>query len=128
MSDLGPCWITRTRRWVVGTSRCQPAGRTRTAGHRLAGFLFASRHHPPRFPPLLPFTDAELRSISVPVVVVVGEKSEMLDAKLIVDRTRALIPTSETFMVAGAGHALTVSHFDDCLAPLLHHCDGATAG
>ena len=89
--------------------------------------LHGQLHHPPRFPPLLPFTDAELRSISVPVVVVVGEKSEMLDARLIVDRARALIPTTEIFTVAGAGHALTVSHFDDCLAPLLHHCDSTPA-
>jgi pimeloyl-ACP methyl ester carboxylesterase len=81
--------------------------------------LHGQLHHPPRFPPLLPFSDDELRSINAPVVVVVGEKSEMLDAALIVERARSLIPAAQTIVVRDAGHALTVSHMDDCLAPLV---------
>ena len=80
--------------------------------------LHGQLHHPPRFPPLEPFTDDELRSITVPVTVVVGEKSEMLDPRITVERARAFIPTVQTHVIANAGHALTVSHFDECMALL----------
>jgi len=55
----------------------------------------------------------------LPVAIVVGEKSEMLDPRVTVERARTLMPTVETCVIANAGHALTVSHFDECVVPLL---------
>jgi len=102
------------RRWVARRFRIPMLEDKRIMRMGLHGQL----HHPPRFPPLEPFSDDQLRSISVPAVVLVGEHSEMLDANLIVHRARTCIPTVEAGVVRDAGHALTVSHIDECLAPL----------
>ena len=50
--------------------------------------LYGQINHPPRIPRLLPFTDDELRSITVPIAVLVGEKTEPFDADELVDRAR----------------------------------------
>src|SRR3954471_3217715 len=116
---LGSLCPARVRHWIAVRFRMPLLEDKRIM--RMA--LYGNLHHPARFPPLLPFTDEELRSIPVPVVVVVGEKSEMLDPRVIVDRARTLIPTVETDVVSSAGHALTVSHLDECVAPLLRATD-----
>ena len=116
---FGSLLPARIRRWIGVRLRMPLLEDKRIMRMALHGQL----HHPPRFPPLLPFTDDELRSIKVPVAIVVGEKSEMLDPRVTIERARTLIPTVETFVIPNAGHALTVSHFDECVAPLLRATD-----
>jgi pimeloyl-ACP methyl ester carboxylesterase len=119
---FGSLFPAPIRRWIARRFRMPLLEDRRIMRMGLHGHL----HHPVRFPPLLPFSDDELRSITAPVVVVVGEKSEMLDARVTVERAGSLIPNVETHVVADAGHALTVSHFDDCLVPLLQAAPGFT--
>ena len=111
---FGSLMPTRIRRWIGVRFRMPLLEDKRIMRMLLHGQL----HHPPRFPPFTPFTDDELRSIGLPVVVVAGDKSEMLDHRITIERARTLIPTVETHVVADAGHALTVSHFDECVALL----------
>jgi len=113
---FGSLMPLRIRRWIGVRLRMPLLEDRRIMRMALHGNL----HHPPRFPPFVPFTDDELRSIPVPVVLIVGEKTEMLDSRRSVERARSLIPAIETHVVADAGHALTVSHVDDCLEPLTH--------
>ena len=76
-------------------------------------------YHRPGFPPLQPpFADDELASISVPTSLVVGELTEMFDVQAMAQRMRALVPTVTTTVIAGGGHALTVSHVDECVGAL----------
>lgn len=120
---IGSMFPAPVRRWIGRRFRMPLLEDKRIMRMALHGQL----HHPPRLPPLHPFSDDELRSISVPVIVIVGEKSEMLDAALIVERARTCIPRTETVTIRGAGHALTVSHFEECIAPLVRHVEAATS-
>jgi pimeloyl-ACP methyl ester carboxylesterase len=74
-------------------------------------------HHHPGFPAKAPdLTDDELSSITMPTTLVVGEKTEMFDSAAMVERTRRLLPAVRAITIPGAGHALTVSHVDACVA------------
>ena len=75
----------------------------------------AQMDHPPKLPPLPVFTDEQLQSIDVPVRAVVGEKSGAFDIDKLVERTR-LIPAGHPQVVSDAGHAVTTTHFKECLA------------
>ena len=94
--------------------------------------LGTREHHVPRpqagvsYQPgdtLVLYTDDELRSISVPVTLVVGERTEMFDTERMVERARSLFPHVTTEVVPGAGHALTVSHADLCASRVSHVTD-----
>src|SRR4051794_31965490 len=85
--------------------------------------LYGNLHHVPGFPPLQPFTDEQLRSISVPVSVLVGEKTEVFDADAVVARARALMPHATVELVPGAGHAISASHVEICASRVSHVTD-----
>jgi pimeloyl-ACP methyl ester carboxylesterase len=85
--------------------------------------LYGNLHHVPGFPPLRSFSDEELRSITVPVTILVGEKTEVMDADVVVQRARALLPHADVEVVAGAGHALTASHEELCASRVSHVTD-----
>jgi pimeloyl-ACP methyl ester carboxylesterase len=71
--------------------------------------------HRPGFPAVPPvFSDDDLAAISVPIAVVVGACTEMLDVGLLVERIRGCRPEVTTTVVADAGHALPVSHAEAC--------------
>jgi pimeloyl-ACP methyl ester carboxylesterase len=55
-------------------------------------------------PPAL--TDDELRGVTVPVLALVGERSQMYDANQVATRIRALMPAAHAEVVAGASHDL----------------------
>jgi pimeloyl-ACP methyl ester carboxylesterase len=74
--------------------------------------LYGQINHPPRIPRLLPFTDDELRSITVPIAVLVGDKTEPFDANELIRRAKTLIPHANVKRVPNAGHAFPVDHVD----------------
>jgi pimeloyl-ACP methyl ester carboxylesterase len=76
----------------------------------------ASRGHPPKGPPLPPFDDDDLASIAGPVRVLAGGNSAAFDAQALCDRITTAVTHGEAHLVADAGHAIALSHFDDCLA------------
>jgi pimeloyl-ACP methyl ester carboxylesterase len=85
--------------------------------------LYGNLRHVPGFPPLRPFTDEQLRSITVPTAVLVGEQTEVFDAERLVRRARELLPHATVELVPGAGHALTASHVDVCASRVSHVTD-----
>ncbi|MET8261929.1 alpha/beta fold hydrolase [Micromonospora sp. NPDC005553] len=66
------------------------------------------RRHP--VPPAL--TDDELRDLAVPVLALLGERSQLYDAPSVADRISGLIPGARSEVVPGAGHDLPLSHPD----------------
>jgi pimeloyl-ACP methyl ester carboxylesterase len=103
------------RRWVACRHHHPLAIDKRWTRLMLLGVVY----HKPGFPPLQPpFADDELRSINVPTLLVVGELTEMFDVDALVQRMQALVPNVTTTVVAGGGHALTVSHVQECVRAL----------
>jgi pimeloyl-ACP methyl ester carboxylesterase len=80
--------------------------------------FYAARHHRKRLLRPEPLTDEQLRSITVPVTVVVGAKSEVFPPREVVARA-ALLPKVEVEIVDGAGHAAADSHVDQIASRLL---------
>jgi pimeloyl-ACP methyl ester carboxylesterase len=63
-------------------------------------------------------TDAELASIGIPTLLLIGERSPLTDARQAVDRVRRLLPDVEAEIVPDAGHMLTVERpqaFNECV-------------
>lgn len=97
-------WLARRLRQPVAADR---------ADSRL--LLDAQRSHPPTLPPLQPLSDEALRSISAPVTVVVGQKSQAFDTSALVERVKGLIPNVSIEVIADAGHALAATHTRECI-------------
>jgi pimeloyl-ACP methyl ester carboxylesterase len=68
------------------------------------------RKHPFRLPPPEPLTDDQLRAITTPSLILLGERSAVHRATLVAQRVHALMPSAQLDFVADAGHALPVSH------------------
>jgi pimeloyl-ACP methyl ester carboxylesterase len=85
--------------------------------------LYGQLHHRARFPRPVTYTDDELRSISMPVTLLVGEKTEVFDADELISRARRLLPHASVEVVPGAGHALTESAFELCASRVSHVTD-----
>ena len=74
---------------------------------QLAPIMIAARHwRSGRTTAARPFTDDELRSIRVPVQLVVAGRSSLLHPRQAVARAEALIPSVRAEIVPGAGHGL----------------------
>jgi pimeloyl-ACP methyl ester carboxylesterase len=82
----------------------------------MALLLQAQRGHPIRLPPVSVFTDEQLQSIAAPVHVLAGEDSKAFDAEPLVARINEITPRGEARLLPEAGHGLSDSHFDDCVA------------
>ncbi len=83
--------------------------------------LYGQINHPLRIPRLPPFTDDELRSITVPIAVLVGDKTEPFDANELINRAKTLIPHANVKLVPNAGHAFPLDHIDlvlSCITPV----------
>ncbi len=78
-------------------------------------YLLGQRSHPPKLPPLPVFADEELASITGPLTVLVGAETSVFDVDQLVDRATT-VAGAEARQLPGAGHALTMTHFDECLA------------
>ncbi len=79
--------------------------------------LHAQRNHPFRLPEAAPLTDDELRSISAPAAVIVAEKSAPFAARVQAERAR-LVPHADVTVIPGAGHEVSWTHVDECVAQL----------
>jgi pimeloyl-ACP methyl ester carboxylesterase len=55
-----------------------------------------------------PYGDEELRSLSVPMLLLVGDKESTFDPHQAVDRARQLIPGVETDVLPGIGHLIAM--------------------
>lgn len=70
------------------------------------------RAHRPRSLPPGPFTDDELRSITLPVLLLLGEKSPVHHAPQVLARATELLADLDAEIVPRAGHPLPLSHPD----------------
>jgi pimeloyl-ACP methyl ester carboxylesterase len=64
----------------------------------------------PDRPPARPFTDEELRSIRVPSLVLLAQRSVLLHAPTALARVERLIPGVQTEIVPGADHGLPLEY------------------
>jgi pimeloyl-ACP methyl ester carboxylesterase len=88
----------RAARWLrMSTLDDPPLLRMAMLSHR------TYRPHRPRETAL---SDDELRSITVPALLLLGEKSELHPSRRVLARTRALMPALEGEIIPGAGHSL----------------------
>jgi pimeloyl-ACP methyl ester carboxylesterase len=63
------------------------------------------RHFRPRL--ILPrFSDAQLRKVTVPLLVITGDRDELLDSRGTQRRLAACVPNSTVVVLAGEGHIL----------------------
>ena len=65
------------------------------------------------------FSDDELRTIKVPVLLMIGENEVIYDAAKALGRARALIPNFEGELVPGVNHNICGSHYHIVDARLL---------
>ena len=52
------------------------------------------------------FTDAQLRKLTMPLLVIIGDQDEMLDSRVTQQRLRAAAPHADVVMLPGVGHML----------------------
>lgn len=88
----------RLRQGAIADDRARRLGRLAFTKHRF---------HLPR---PQTFTDVELRAVTTPVLVLLGQKSEVHCSARALDRARSCLPTVEAEIVADAGHSLPVDH------------------
>ena len=105
---LGAKAPERVRLWMAKRFRMPLLEDKRAIGLALSGQF----NHPPKIPRLLPFSDEELRTIGVPLAILVGERTEVFDAEEILSRAERLMPTATIAKVPDAGHAFPVDHLD----------------
>ncbi|MBD0689736.1 alpha/beta fold hydrolase [Streptomyces sp. CBMA123] len=75
----------------------------------IAPLMLAMRSYKPSSrPPARPFTDEELGSIELPVLVLVGRRSALLRPRQVVERVTGLIPGVRAEIVDRAGHGLNL--------------------
>ncbi|MGW3184115.1 alpha/beta fold hydrolase [Kitasatospora sp. NPDC001119] len=75
----------------------------------IAPLMLAMRSYKPGGrPPARPFTDEELASIELPVLVLVGRRSALLRPRQVVERVTRLIPGVRAEIVEKAGHGLNL--------------------
>jgi pimeloyl-ACP methyl ester carboxylesterase len=67
----------------------------------------AVQHVSSRVPFRPAFSDAELSGLRMPVLLVIGDREALYDARSAVDRARQLIPHVEAEVIPNAGHMLT---------------------
>jgi pimeloyl-ACP methyl ester carboxylesterase len=76
-----------------------------------------------RRPAPLPLTDDELRACSVPLLVLLGEHSPLVDSRTAAQRIRELLPTAEVRVLAGVGHGPGFEHGSTVNATLVEFID-----
>jgi pimeloyl-ACP methyl ester carboxylesterase len=77
--------------------------------------LHAQLNHPFRLPGVAPLTDEQLRSITAPTVVIVAGNSAPFAPRVQAERA-GLIPSVEVDIIRGAGHEVSWTHVDHCIA------------
>ena len=62
--------------------------------------------------PMSPFSDKELQSLNIPVLVLIGDH-DIINDKQNLERAQKLIPHVETAIIVNAGHFLTIDQASD---------------
>ncbi|WP_424890592.1 alpha/beta fold hydrolase [Streptomyces sp. XH2] len=112
------------RRWfarLIGDTGADPAeaeAMTRLTLAAIPGFRI-------RLPQPQHMTDEELRSVSTPVLILLGGADKAMDARRAEERARRLIPDVRTEIVPGAGHGMPVKVLNDRLPAFLREVDAA---
>lgn len=75
--------------------------------------MLSHRKYRPRLPRESSLSDDQLRSVTIPTLLMLGEKSELHDAHRVLARASSLIPDLEAEIVRGAGHSLPYDQADD---------------
>jgi pimeloyl-ACP methyl ester carboxylesterase len=83
--------------------------------------MLSYRKYRPRLPKETSPSDDELRSITTPTLLLLGEKSQLHHARRVLARTRALMPALEAEIVPRAGHSLPVDQADVVSRKILRH-------
>ncbi len=95
----------------------------------IAPLVLAMRSYKPGSrPPARPFTDEELASIALPVLVLVGKRSALLRPRRVVERVVRLIPGVRAEVVERAGHGLNLEQPELVNGRLLGFVGGASGG
>ena len=63
-------------------------------------------HFKPRIGALPVFSDEELRRLTMPTLLLIGEEDRLRDARKIVERMQRLVPELKAIIIPQAGHAL----------------------
>jgi len=134
---LGPLDLRRFLSWgacVFGGSLLPAAARRRVAvwtrmpaledKRQIRMVFYGQRNHRFRAPPT-EIDDESLRTISAPAIVLLGEKSEIHRAARVAEHVRACMPGARVEIVAGAGHALPISHTELACARIKTLVDAA---
>ena len=88
-----------------GQSKPKAPGHEARLFRRLLRLVVAFRRRLP-VPPTL--SNDELRRVDVPMLVLLGQRSQRYDAQRVTDRLRAVVPAARVEVVSGAGHDLPV--------------------
>jgi pimeloyl-ACP methyl ester carboxylesterase len=80
--------------------------------------LHAQMNHSFGLPGVAPLTDEELQSITARTVVVVAGKSAPFAPRVQAERA-GLIPSAEVDVIRGAGHEVSWTHVDHCIARMI---------
>ncbi|MCZ7420537.1 alpha/beta fold hydrolase [Verrucosispora sp. WMMA2121] len=95
---------------------------------QLAPIMIAARHWRTQRPSARRFDDEELRSIPVPVLLLVAGRSSLLRPHEAVARAQALIPSVRAEIVPGAGHGLPLERPELVNQCVLDFIAGSTSG
>ncbi len=68
--------------------------------------LLITKYEKPRYATLPVFSDAELRRLAMPLLVVFGEEDMLLNAPKSLERIQRLAPQATTVLLPGVGHAV----------------------
>jgi len=69
-----------------------------------------------------PFTDSELRSVKIPVLLLIGERSVIYNPQRVYQRAIHLIPNVQAEIIPGASHALNAEKVELVNARILEFC------
>jgi pimeloyl-ACP methyl ester carboxylesterase len=87
--------------------------------------MLSYRKFRPRMPRETSPSDGELRSITTPTLLLLGEKSELHDSRRVLARTRAFMPVLQGEIIPRAGHSLPVDQADVVSQRILQHIAAA---
>ncbi|MEV4416550.1 alpha/beta fold hydrolase [Catellatospora sp. NPDC049609] len=105
----------RTLRTVAGLDMAGAEG-------FLDGMALTFRHFQPRKEPLPVFPDDALRRLTVPMLVIAGDRDAMLDSRDTARRLAAAVPHATVHLLPGVGHSVVGQ-----TEPILAHLRQATA-
>ncbi|MGA5818267.1 alpha/beta fold hydrolase [Kitasatospora sp. NPDC094028] len=91
----------------IRTRLARRLGNSALLDDELMALLRASTGFRRRLPLAATLTDDELRSVSAPVLALLGERSALHDAPGTAERLHRLLPAAEVHTIPGAGHSLT---------------------